>query len=182
MHEIIAHLDNAILYAIQAIGPAWYYPAWFMSEVVVSTHWLAPATALALFLIGKKRIALEVVLIFVVATGAILGLKQIIEAPRPYWVDPQVVQYAVDTDFGMPSGHALVSVVILGWLWWRHPKSVTLSVSIPFFILAVGLSRIYLGLHYPSQVVAGWVLGGLLLWLFLWIDRWYFRPRGGYIR
>lgn len=177
MTEFISQLDNVILYAVQAVGSVWYYPAWFISYVAFSTHWLAPSLTLALFLIGKRRVALEVLLVFVVATGAILGLKQVIEAPRPYWVDPQVVQYATDLDFGMPSGHAVISVVILGWIWWRHPKSFILGVSVPFFILMVGLSRIYLGLHYPSQVVAGWVLGGLLLWLFLWIDRWYFRPR-----
>jgi undecaprenyl-diphosphatase len=177
MTELIAHLDTTILHVVQGVGPFWYYPAAFISDVVFSTHWLAPAIALSLFLIGKRRVALEVVLIFAVASGVIIGTKQLVEAPRPYWVDPSVIQYAQDLDYGMPSGHAIISVVILGWIWWRHPKSVILGVSIPFFILMVGLSRIYLGLHYPSQVVAGWVLGGLLLWLFLWLDRWYFRPR-----
>ncbi|MDP1624986.1 MAG: phosphatase PAP2 family protein [bacterium] len=177
MQEAIANLDNIILYAVQAVGSFWYYPAWFFSEVVVSTHWLAPALALALLLIGKRRVALELILIFIVATGFIVGTKQLVESPRPYWNDTQVVQYVVDEDFGMPSGHAVVSVVILGWLWWRHPKSIILSAAVPFFILMVGLSRVYLGLHYPSQVIAGWVLGALLLWLFLWLDRWYFRPR-----
>ncbi len=162
----IAHMDNTILYAVQSIGSMWYYPAAFISDIVFSTHWLAPILALSLFLIGKKRVALEIVLIFVVATGVILGGKELIQAPRPYWVDSQVIQYATDPDFGMPSGHALVSVVILGWVWFRHPKSKILLITIPLFILIIGWSRVYLGLHYPSQVIVGWILGGLLLGFF----------------
>lgn len=69
-----------------------------------------------------------------------------------------------ETDFSYPSGHALLSlstVVTLVWIVWHTPTRVlTLSLG-GLFVLLVGLSRVYLGVHYPSDVLAGWLLAGL---------------------
>jgi undecaprenyl-diphosphatase len=64
-----------------------------------------------------------------------------------------------ESTFSFPSGHAMQSMavgaalVILLWeTRWRY-VALLLSAS---FVLAVGLSRIYLGVHYPSDILAGW--------------------------
>ena len=64
-----------------------------------------------------------------------------------------------------------MSIVVLGWVARRHPKSRIITWGSIVLILLIGLSRIYLGVHYPSQVAAGWIFGILILYLFYVIDR-----------
>lgn len=179
---MIHAFDTAAVHALQSLSTAWYWPAWTLSEIIGSTIYLAPLLILALLLIGKKRTALEVLAIFIVSCGTIYLLKHAIAAPRPFDADSTIVNYAGETGFGMPSGHALISMVTLGWVWVRHPRSLFLTLGTAFLIFMIGLSRVYLGAHYPSQVVAGWACGLLLLWLFSWMDRWLFRSRSQYVR
>lgn len=60
--------------------------------------------------------------------------------------------------YSFPSGHATTSAGIATWLWltFRHPLART---CFAFFALAMGFSRIYLGVHYPSDVLVGFALG-----------------------
>ena len=72
---------------------------------------------------------------------------------------------APETSFSFPSGHAMGSIT-LAWvailLWWHLPQARWRALRWPVtalavaFVLAVGLSRIYLGMHYPSDILAGW--------------------------
>ena len=182
MIEQITHFDTVLLYAIQAIGPAWQSVALLVSGSFGSPYLPVVVLILALALIQKKRVALETAVIFLCSLGVVYGLKALINAPRPYTIDAGIFQYALEASSAMPSGHALVSVAVLGWIWRRHPRSWVLTSGVLLIILAVGLSRVYLGVHYPSQVFAGWLLGGLLLWFFSWLDRFLFRPRSNYIK
>ena len=104
--------------------------------------------------------------IFLPLIASINGLlKQAFHAPRPYWLDPNIKAIQVSNGFGMPSGHAQASTVWLyagsclkrRWLW---------AVAI-FVVLMIGLSRIYLGVHFSSQVLLGWAIGILVLILFV---------------
>jgi len=182
MFEIISSLDTSIVYAVQSIGPTWLPVAHLLSEIIGSTIYLAPIVILTLLAIGKKRTALEIFIVFIVSGVLVYILKHLIEAPRPYWIDPSVFGYVIEKDFGMPSGHALISMVVLGWLWLRHPRSLSLSLGVGTILIFVGLSRIYLGVHYPSQVIVGWLIGIILLIIFTWMDRKYFRKRDRFVR
>jgi undecaprenyl-diphosphatase len=83
---------------------------------------------------------------------------------------PEVVRLASATGFSFPSGHAILSVCFYGGLallLWNHARTrgrraIILACAVGF-PLAIGFSRVYLGVHYPTDVVGGW-LGGLL-WL-----------------
>jgi membrane-associated phospholipid phosphatase len=123
-------------------------------------------TALALSIKGKAREAFGFIALCLAALALVFGLKGVIDAPRPGTVDPSVIQYAVETSSAMPSGHALASIVILGWVWLRGSRSMRLLAVIASFVFLIGLSRVYLGVHYPSQVIAGWAIGTLILWVF----------------
>lgn len=62
--------------------------------------------------------------------------------------------------YSFPSGHAMSSaalVVALGFLLWQSPWRWPAALVGSLFVLGVGLSRLYLGVHYPSDVLAGWV-------------------------
>lgn len=81
--------------------------------------------------------------------------KLVYHAPRPYWLNPEFYKGIPDHAFGMPSGHANSSLSFWGrWaITVKHPVFWLLCLSI---ILIIGLSRVYLGAHFPSQVLAGW--------------------------
>lgn len=88
-------------------------------------------------------------------------LKLAFAQPRPYDLDPSVGMAAEPT-FGLPSGHAQSTAVFWGVLApvFRRPWGLVLGILAP---LIIGLSRIYLGVHFPTDVLAGWLLGGLIV-------------------
>jgi len=110
----------------------------------------------------KMGLRLAIFLPFVASLNSIL--KQAFHAPRPYWLDPGIKAITVSNGFGMPSGHAQASTAWFyagallkrRWFWAS-------AVSI---VLMIGLSRIYLGVHFPSQVFFGWLTGVFVLIVF----------------
>jgi membrane-associated phospholipid phosphatase len=100
------------------------------------------------------------------------GLKGLFGLPRPYDLDPVVqlkeTDYTGADAFGLPSGHAMSAVVISGLLAAALRKT-WVWVGAVLLMILVGFSRVYLGLHFPTDVLGGWLVGGLLLagWLFL---------------
>lgn len=88
-------------------------------------------------------------------------VKHIVERPRP-----EGVALIVETGFSFPSAHTMGSVVFYGFLIfliWKYlknkPLNITLSVIIPVLVLIIGYSRIYLGVHYFTDVLVGLVCG-----------------------
>ncbi len=96
-----------------------------------------------------------------------LMLKNIIQRPRP--VDATAFLYGMS--FSFPSGHALGSLVgygmlayVIGSMWIESARErVRLAIATAVLVLAIGISRLYLGVHYFSDVVAGYAVG--ILWL-----------------
>jgi hypothetical protein len=93
-------------------------------------------------------------------------LKIAFHSPRPYWYDPRVIAYSTEPSFGAPSGHAQNAVVVWGSLAASIGKAWAWVAAI-LLCLVIGLSRVYLGVHFPSDVLAGWLIGAVLLWVFL---------------
>ncbi|MDX3522994.1 phosphatase PAP2 family protein [Streptomyces scabiei] len=94
------------------------------------------------------------------------GLKAAVGRERPAWPDPvDSAHYAA-----YPSGHAMTATVVLGLLVWllhrygagRAVVRAALAVAV-VSVLGVGLTRIWLGVHWASDVVGGWLLGGLTI-------------------
>jgi membrane-associated phospholipid phosphatase len=86
--------------------------------------------------------------------------------PRPYWVSDQIRALSSETSFGLPSGHAQNALALWGQLAAgvrRRWATVVLIV----LIFLISISRLYLAVHFPSDMLAGWVVAGLLLWGFL---------------
>ncbi len=98
----------------------------------------------------------------IVSSGIINeGIKIIFDIPRP----PSELYLISVVGAGFPSGHAQMAVVVWGWLGYKFNK---LKPAI-IIIFLIGLSRMYLGVHYPYQVISGWVIG--LVILVLWVRR-----------
>lgn len=114
------------------------------------------------------RVALFLLLSIVINNLA----KMLLHSPRPYWYDAQVQLWTdPEFSFGLPSGHAQNAVVMWGLLALYGQRAWGWLIAIGLIFLT-GLSRIYLGVHFPTDVLAGWSLGGLVLWLGVrWADR-----------
>lgn len=97
-------------------------------------------------------------------------LKFAFHSPRPYWYDERVRALSAETTFGMPSGHAQNAVAVWGVLAnaLRRPWAWAAAIALMFLI---GLSRVYLGVHFPGDVIGGWLAGAVLLWLILRVER-----------
>ncbi len=103
-------------------------------------------------------------------------VKLVFHAPRPYWVSPQVTALSLEPSYGIPSGHAQTGTVFWGLVARRlgRPWAPVAGVAL---VLAISLSRIYLGVHFPHDVLAGWMIGAVLLAAFIWVGpglaRWF---------
>lgn len=105
-------------------------------------------------------------------------LKLAFHLPRPIWVDERVRALSVETSYGLPSGHAQTAVAVWGGLATHMKQRWAWGIAL-LVVLLISLSRLYLGMHFLGDVVAGWVLGGLLVWAFArWGNRWGSRLRG----
>lgn len=163
--------DKAVLVALREpgnmqdpIGPAWVEEAARDITALGGVAFLTLLITLVVvhfFLRGKRRTG--AFLAFVVFAGTMLSnaLKAFFDRPRP---DLTGMVHTMTASF--PSGHATVSAVAylsLGVVLARASDRRRMKV---FYILAaifltgiVGLSRLYLGVHYPTDVAAGWALG-----------------------
>lgn len=102
------------------------------------------------------------------ALGTVLqqSLKALLDRPRPVWPDPvDSAHYAA-----FPSGHAMTATVVCGLLLWLlHHYDAGRAVWRTAMVLAtisvtgVGLTRVWLGVHWPSDVLGGWLLGALVV-------------------
>ena len=114
-------------------------------------------------------LGVRLALFFLLSSYLNTGLKDLLQQPRPFHLVP-AVQLADAEGYGLPSGHAQSAVVVWGSIaaWVRRRW---------FWVAAVGLmgligtSRVYLGVHFPSDVLAGWAIGAVLLVLYLILQR-----------
>lgn len=92
-------------------------------------------------------------------------LKTWLGQPRPFQMDPRVISHG-ERGFGLPSGHAQLTVAYWGVIAHYVARPWFWAVAV-VLMAAIGFSRIYLGVHFPSDVIAGWALGGVTLWAFI---------------
>jgi membrane-associated phospholipid phosphatase len=96
-------------------------------------------------------------------------IKYLFKIPRPAALDARVQMLTVQTSPSFPSGHAQGAVVNWGYLAYRFRKPVFWVIAI-LVILGIGLSRIVLGVHFPQDVIGGWLIGLVLLLVYIWAE------------
>jgi membrane-associated phospholipid phosphatase len=131
----------------------------FFLFILPATYWCLDAR------FGRR---LAVVLI---ASNGLNGLFKIaFHLPRPSWIDLRIKVLSFERSYGLPSGHAMNSVALWGFMatqikkWWMW-------VTAGALIVMISLSRLYLGVHFPTDLLAGWILGALFLGTFLSLER-----------
>ncbi|MEU6513856.1 phosphatase PAP2 family protein [Streptomyces sp. NPDC046978] len=129
------------------------------------------AAAAVLWLLWRRRDPRTA--LWVAATGVLAALVQnafkvLVGRARPVWPDP------VDSARGsaFPSGHAMTATVVCGLLLWLlHRYGAAGATRLMAWaaavvsVVGVGLTRVWLGVHWPSDVVGGWLLGALMVTL-----------------
>ena len=117
---------------------------------------------------GERTDALFVAVAFLGAQVLSSGMKLGFRRERPFFPDP----LATESTFSFPSGHALVSLAVYGSIALvvarRLPKRrdrILLLAATGLLVLAIGFSRLYLGVHFLSDVLAGYAAG--IAWLAL---------------
>jgi undecaprenyl-diphosphatase len=128
-------------------------------------------TVLVWWRIGK----LESMLILAVGLFSLVGiaLKIFIGRPRPSANLVRIL--SVEQDNGFPSGHAISAILILGLTAYlsciyirNHTIRTVLLLALIALIMLIGISRVYLGVHWPSDVVGGYLIGGTILTGIIW--------------
>ncbi|MET9662521.1 phosphatase PAP2 family protein, partial [Streptomyces sp. NPDC006510] len=137
----------------------WAWDPWTMRALIT-------VAVVVLWWRGARLLAVWVAATSVLGTVLQQGLKSAVGRERPRWPDPvDSAHYAA-----FPSGHAMTAVVSCGLLLWllrRHGTGPRLWRTALFVagvsVIGVGLTRLYLGVHWPSDVLGGWLLGAALV-------------------
>ncbi|MEO8129905.1 MAG: phosphatase PAP2 family protein [Bryobacteraceae bacterium] len=155
------HFDLALRSEIHNLSVSPVTSAMLIVTSFGSYLWIVPAGLVAFLLLRRQGKLKEAVLLAVVLTGAIpieYGLKQLVHRPRPdaYFNVPQ------PTSYSFPSGHALFSTSFYGTLGYFSAQLASRRLQRGLIWLAAGasiaaicLSRVYLGVHYPTDVAGG---------------------------
>lgn len=137
----------------------WLWDPWTMRALIA-------VAVVALWWRGARLLAGWVAATTLLSSLLQQGIKAAVGRERPRWPDPvDSAHYAA-----FPSGHAMTAVVSCGLLLWllrrydagpriRRAALTVASIS----VLGVGVTRLYLGVHWPSDVLGGWLLGATLV-------------------
>ncbi|MGW4652688.1 phosphatase PAP2 family protein [Kitasatospora sp. NPDC004289] len=156
------HLAAAVTFLGTGAPP---YLAALAAGLLLARHRPASATR-------RERLVLVLAPLLVLAAGQLVrnGLMRLFARPRPPVADWIA---ASPSGHAYPSGHAFTSAVAAGLLAWallrttRAGHGVPLAAATVATAAAVGLTRIYLGVHWPADVLGGWLLAALWLALLM---------------
>lgn len=162
MEAIRAFETNLIIF-LQSLGPAlqtvmrgftWLGDAMFFMLFMPAIYWCVDALA-------GLRIGMLLLL-----SNSLNGIfKMLGRGPRPYWVSAKVQPLVHEKSFGIPSGHAMNATSVWGGVA-REARQRWVTILCVALVLLVSFSRLVLGVHFISDVLAGLALGGLLLLVF----------------
>lgn len=186
----VTHLDQLVVAFVVSLRTPW-----LTNLLLVLTNLGSPlmvtalGLALAWLLVFLKRsyFAWFAFVTIVLMSLANTSIKSLVQRPRPFVADLSITPLTQAAGFSFPSGHASGAMLLYGcilvmvWLtksghWWRATSALLVGVM----ILGIGFSRVYVQVHFPSDVLAGYceALTGLMasLWL-MWPRLVRLRPK-----
>ena len=154
-------------------GHGWWTSP-FLDQVIPWVTHLGSQVVVIFFVIlssvltRQKKILGRLVILYALQSAVVYGLKYFIQRPRPpiLWMLPTALSRGPGEilDPSFPSAHTLYAFMMATWLADRFPRYRFVFYTVAGF---VGWTRIYLGVHYPTDVIAGGILGYGLTKLFL---------------
>lgn len=158
-----------IISSIQNLG-AWLTPWMKLFTFLGNTEFYLLVAPAILWCIDA-RLGMRLGLFLMINGMVNSALKVAFHGPRPYWYTRNVKVYgSAENSFGVPSGHAQNAVVVWGTMAERIKHRAAWIVAILLMFL-IGISRLYLAVHFPHDVLFGWLFGAIMLWILLGFER-----------
>lgn len=166
-------MELAWITAVQSAVPASIIPV----VIILTEAGGALCAIFAWIILAVRQGRRRALLCASIHAGGMLALIPLLKAsiarPRPFLAHDAIVVHIETSSAAMPSGHAYAAMITWGLIYYACPER-WIRMCCLGLIALVGLSRIILGVHYPSDVLAGWALGGLTLWIMIYLtDRNY---------
>jgi undecaprenyl-diphosphatase len=166
--SVVARADVALAGAIHAQAADWLTSVWLAVSDVAATEviLLATTVVVGLLIVGNHwRGAAALALSVLTAQAVVQVLKLLVSRPRPE-AEGAMVDHS---GFSFPSAHSasavalylMLAVIATGLV--RQRLRTAAYVAAALVVVLVGFSRVYLGAHYPTDVLAGWLLGGVVV-------------------
>jgi len=159
--------DNTIRTAIRQMRSPMWATLFLTVTKLGSTIYLAIiGTVAGIVFIFMRWIRPLFPLILVMCGQAVLdhGFKWLIARPRP----PALINYPTVESFSFPSGHAIASLclyITIAWIVTTQIENSAVKIGIWIFavvlVFLIGMSRVYIGVHYPTDVIAGFIAAGI---------------------
>lgn len=122
-----------------------------------------------------KRFGFRLAVLFLFSMALNSWLKDVFKFQRPIGQEGiRSIYTSSAPGFSFPSGHSQGVATFYSYLWRRYPQ-IAWKVFGILMILGIGFSRLYLGVHWPGDVLTGWVLGLFIVWCFDLLDRHLFK-------
>ena len=118
-----------------------------------------------IYLAYDRRLGFRLVLLMIVTDFAGMTFKLLFHQPRPYWLRPEL-EIGKEISYGLPSTHSSSSMAFWGYLAYKVNKT-WLWVVACLMIFFIALSRLYLGVHFLHDVLFGWLIGLVMILLFI---------------
>jgi len=159
--DALQQLSISLIQALQTLSPSLDGVMNFFSFLGRAEFYLVIAPFIYWAL--DKRLGIRALLILVAIDVVSASFKLILHQPRPYWIG-DVKALSEEASYGIPSSHASDSLAVGGYLAYRA-KTTWFRVIIGIILFFIGLSRLYLGVHFLHDVLFGWLLGAIVLWI-----------------
>lgn len=163
--QALTELELSFLYALQSFHTPWLDELMKFITSLGDGGWFWIALGLVLACVKRTRVMGFSILISLLAGFLIgnLGLKLLIGRQRPCWIDPSVsLLIQSPPDFSFPSGHSLVSFEGAVSIYLHNKRWGVAAIGLAVLI---AFSRLYLFVHFPTDVIAGSLLGILIAWV-----------------
>ena len=160
--------DEGAILRFQALRTGWLDDA-AVGFANLGLFWVflpAAAVLVGCLLLARRYADVAMVVAGLVAIGIGNGLKLLVDRPRPEYhlVGP------LQSDLSFPSGHSLLAVIMGGVLFylvgqWVKPLALrwAMQAALILAVMAMGASRVYMGVHWPSDVIGSYVFGAMAL-------------------
>ena len=159
-----AELD--LIAAFQGDGGFHRIMTWFSWLGAEALKYLLPFT----YFVVSRTAGTRVFLLYSISSSLLEPLKVAFHLPRPYWIDARIKGLSTAGNYGMPSGHVLGASVVWPLIAQAIGKRWAYLVALTA-VLLVSVSRVYLGVHFISDVIGAWVVAAGLIGGLGWLER-----------